>query len=398
MKRAAAAAAILACACSPTVDRESAGVERAAITGGSIDDADPAVVALADARGVGCSGTLIAPHVVLTAGHCAEGVTPHGPVKVVFGSDAASGTSIEIADVHVHPGFDPGNFANDVALFALAADPPASAAPIPPLAVTPDASLVNATVTLVGFGETAADAGDLGKKRKGTAKIASVTATTIALTGTSHTCTGDSGGPALLDVSGTTYVAGITSRGDATCTGNDTDTRVDGFADFIASYVAATGEGTAKVGDRCFYARQCAAGNCIAASDDPTITYCAPTCDGSAGCPSTMTCSDGQCRYPTPTPGAIGSTCTTQSDCASTDCNAKHVCSKRCVSSDECPSGFDCENVGSIDFYCMPQPKSDGGSSGCGLAGGRDGGGGELATSMIVIAGAAILRARRRRP
>jgi V8-like Glu-specific endopeptidase len=401
-KRATAALVVamaIAYACSQHADTIDVRARDEAVTKGAIDGADPAVVGLVDTHGVGCSGTLIAPHVVLTAAHCVQGATPHGAIHVLFGSDA-TGTQLDIADVHVHPQFDPATFTDDLALLAIANDAPASTTPIAPLPPTPDASLAGASVTLVGFGETAADAGDMGTKRKGTATIGTVAASTFTLVAApSHPCAGDSGGPALSTVAGTTYVAGVTSHGDSACVADDTDTRVDAFSDFITSYLATAAAGAAKVGDRCFYPSHCASGSCITAKDDATITYCAPTCKSPSDCPSTMECDDGQCRFPLPTPGAIGSTCTAQSDCATTDCNAKHVCSTRCVSgSSDCPSGFDCENVGGIDFYCMPQPKSDGGgSSGCAVPSERDDG---IATPLFVTLatiGLAIARVRRRR-
>jgi hypothetical protein len=74
-------------------------------------------------------------------------------------------------------------------------------------------------------------------------------------------------------------------------------------------------------------------------------------------CTSAGDGSGSQCRYPLPTPGALGSPCAASSDCFDTECNAKQVCSQRCVQiGDDCPSGFECDNIGGIDFYCMAQP------------------------------------------
>src|SRR5437764_683576 len=55
-----------------STDAEAAAVDPAGIQGGAVDAGDPAV-GLVWIRGGGfCSGALIAPDLVLTAGHCVE--------------------------------------------------------------------------------------------------------------------------------------------------------------------------------------------------------------------------------------------------------------------------------------------------------------------------------------
>src|SRR5690242_2690234 len=52
------------------------------IVGGTIDNGDPAVPAIYIGGGL-CTGTLISPHVILTAGHC---ISPANQTQVDFGN------------------------------------------------------------------------------------------------------------------------------------------------------------------------------------------------------------------------------------------------------------------------------------------------------------------------
>ncbi len=235
-----ACAVVATVACTDAAPGSPVASVSQAITHGSADGDDPAVVALVDATGTTrCSGALVAPDVVLTAAHCLEGQTTGITDSVLIGSSvAAGGALVAVAGAVVHPSYDPAALSNDLALLVLSS--PASASPLPLLTPTNAASLAGAQVRIVGFGSTAADAGDYGQKRSGTATVSSVAATTLDLAADpSQLCFGDSGGPALLTVSGTEYVAGVTSHGDTACVADDTDTRVDAYVDdFIAPFLA----------------------------------------------------------------------------------------------------------------------------------------------------------------
>ena len=68
MRLAALVPLALAAACA--LPREDVGTGRAAIQGGTVSGNDTFAVALLDASESVCSGTLIAPNLVLTARHC----------------------------------------------------------------------------------------------------------------------------------------------------------------------------------------------------------------------------------------------------------------------------------------------------------------------------------------
>ena len=182
------------------------GTAAQAITNGSADLGDPAVIGLADDLDqIGCTATVIGPHTAITAAHCVAGRMPLG-LHAVFGSDVGSATMIEISDARADPSFDGTSFANDLALVTLRDVSPAPALGI----ATVDASLVGVTVRTIGFGTTASTATDGGTKRSGTAKVSDVEPTEItAVPSPAQPCHGDSGGPMLLPA-GT--VAAVVSR------------------------------------------------------------------------------------------------------------------------------------------------------------------------------------------
>jgi hypothetical protein len=358
------------------------GTAAQAITNGSADLGDPAVIGLADDLDqIGCTATVIGPHTAITAAHCVAGRMPLG-LHAVFGSDVASATVVKISDARADPSFDGTSFANDLALITLRDVSPASALDI----ATVDTSLVGATVRAIGFGTTTSTATDGGTKRIGAAKVSDVEPTEItAVPSPAQPCHGDSGGPMVL-AAGT--IAAVVSRGDAACSDHAIYARIDvAMAGFVEPYLAATAPGTAATGAACLYNEQCASGPCLVTADDPELYFCSQPCQHDADCPSKMTCASDGCRYPVPSPGALGSPCSTDGDCTSAVCR-QMVCTISCLNNPgACPADYDCGPSGSaLELDCFATP-SDDGCAGC-----ATGGGAPVGLVMVVLG---FARARR---
>lgn len=236
-----------------------------------------AFILAANARGEGftCTGTVIAPTLVLTAGHCIEDIvtghkTPVAQYVVVTGSsDVRDSTLRQLSRVKrsiVYPGFNRFKVHGDAGLLVLATP---TTAPAVALAGPADAALFAADTPtwIAGWGLS----GSLSKlkrtpvlRRAGTyvqrrlfcrnhvrayypffnysSQLCTITPPGFS----SGTCHGDSGGPALaFREDGTPVQIGITSLGAADCDTHlpDIFTRIDRIYPWIAEQVAVTAAG-----------------------------------------------------------------------------------------------------------------------------------------------------------
>ena len=369
------------------------------ITNGTLTTGDPSVVALVRMGNhtAFCTGTLIAPRVVLTAAHCVQpGITDH--TQAFFGPDLeAAGTLIDVVFAAQEPGFDGATLTNDVALLVLAAPSPEQPRPLSQRPFDP--SFVGRTIRIVGFGSTGDANTTFTLKHEAVATIAELDAKTFLFHPTpSQTCAGDSGGPAFSTIDGVEYVIGIARSGDPGCVMFARHTRIDPFvASFVAPFIEASAEGAAELGDACYYPDNCASHLCMSAPDDRRIRYCSQTCASSEECPLGMSCHDSggglACVLPTPTPGALDAACAVDDDCqdhacARIDRDQPLACRRPCQGPEDpsCAAGQSCEPTDDDPGrYVCALAIHDGG---CAAAGGSS----SIATALAMLA-----CARRRR-
>jgi len=220
--------------------------------------------------GFSCTGTVVAPRVVLTAAHCVEDLergrfTPAGGYAVATGTTTPAKALREnvfrVVETHVFPGFDPGALRGDAGILVL--DRPTSAPPIA-LAGAADAPLYagGAAVQLAGWGLTRASAVEGPESLRATAMVVQTPSfcerktrryyppfsSTVQLctldvpSGRSGGCFGDSGGPAIGQrADGTPVQLGVISTGGPFCSTRlpNVLTRADFISPWVAEWIAA---------------------------------------------------------------------------------------------------------------------------------------------------------------
>ncbi len=227
-------------------------------------------------EGFACTGTVIAPRVVLTAAHCVEdlergGFTPASDYGVATGQAnphlIPHDQILRVSETHVFPGFDPGTTHGDAALLILSSP---SAAPPIPLASAADQTLYSggAQVQLAGWGVTRPNARSAPNNLRTTSTVvldgpsckrqtrsfnppytnAAQMCTTDPPGQKSGSCFGDSGGPAIAQrADGSPVELGIASSVGPNCDTRlpDVFTRVDTVSTWAAEWIAAVEAGGA---------------------------------------------------------------------------------------------------------------------------------------------------------
>jgi secreted trypsin-like serine protease len=197
-----------------------------------------------------CSGSLLASDMLVTAAHCVADnpQQPTDPTKMIVVFGTSMPTSVSDPTVHQIYGYkaNPGwtaaiqqPDAHDIAIIRFKGGLPAGYAP----ATLLDASVAlnpGEDVTLAGYGidsikdKTGKSAGTL---REVDTTIAQAVGTTEIGLDESHgrgSCSGDSGGPAFLNVNGSLQLWGVTSRGDQKCAQMIIYTKISSYLDFIS--------------------------------------------------------------------------------------------------------------------------------------------------------------------
>jgi hypothetical protein len=243
--------------CGAAVEQPGTGMHPAAILYGTEDPDDVAVVVvfahkpgqLDISKGNPCSGTLVSPRVVATAGHCvsrdwllSRGLTEPYEIHVFPVLDMTKATMDQALTgvVHVDPQFDPKDFAagHDTGVFVL--DAPLGIKPVPLRKTALTDEDRKKTVRQVGHGLGSGlgiYALRLGVRRYRETTITDVNETQFWFGDLNHNvCFGDSGGPALLDHG----VVAITSWSRNICNEGAWATRSDIAAKFVLPFIAQT--------------------------------------------------------------------------------------------------------------------------------------------------------------
>jgi secreted trypsin-like serine protease len=195
-----------------------------------------------------CTGEVISPHVILTAAHCVDPKTvgTGGKLKVFLGNDLSKARAdqyVAVKEFHYDMEWDINNpeGGHDIAVVITQ-----TAMTMTPMVMNTkplEMAMLGMPVRFVGYGVTSgtdAEGTSAGVKRHVMTKLSGYNDVFVNFNDALHiTCTGDSGGPALMKLDGQNEViVGVTSYGDRNCSKFSVDTRVDYYvSSFVQPYI-----------------------------------------------------------------------------------------------------------------------------------------------------------------
>lgn len=365
-------------ACDPGIFSSSSWKQRQihqAIVGGKEDTTHAGVGALLVNHRLFCSGTLIAPRLVLTAGHCLETVKQYGASKILFRVDIPVGTGsqsdeYEILQYLFYPKYarTAQGLTHDLGVLVLK-DEVLKITPMSISSIPLNNTWVGQKLLFLGYGtiQTVPTRVSPNKRYATEMTITSVQTDRVeAQEKGKSICTGDSGGPALYSINNRwsvmavhSYLTGISTSAGPLCNGATWSFRVDVYASWILPLIY-------KYGGRCQQDSDCGScyrcdpqkASCILKGSTPTSQYCKP-CRSSADCGGNgkeicqkqtqgfrclQACDANQCC-------PLGSTCQTinnQPTCIPDDDTCPAV---SCTNDTMCGLGESCQNN-----TCQPKP------------------------------------------